>query len=250
MRLALLMWMLLISLLLPGCLLDRFLVMREQACDIEKYVSIDAGTSIEIALNEPVLIENDLYLIMDAQPTSRLQTENGLLVNYVFEPLHASNEEQLNPADLEIQLSFLFVTVDDTFRLAEISTGELPFVFNEENLMSMENLTALSSQVCGIAINPFKRSYELELDPQMLAALPDRQMAIDWFGAPVDSLQNGSQLVYEYRLKGVTDGGPVARITASFDVEDNRLVIVETSFTRYRANLDVQSAEMQVGFQL
>ena len=247
-RLALL--TILVSLLLSGCVLDRFLVVREQVCDVEKYVSIETGNSVVLVLNEPVLLEKDLYMIMDAQPTTRLETQDGVLIKYVFEQLQASTEKRPAPGAHEIQLSFLFVPLDDEFRLAEISSGELPFELNDEYLMDPENLTTLTDQVCGVAINPFKRVYEVELDRQMLIALPDRQMAIDWFGVPVDSSHNGKQLVYEYRLKGSTDSGPVARIKASFDEKDDRPLLIETSFTRYQANLNVQSAEMQVGFRL
>ena len=242
--------LLLISPLLSGRVLDRFLLAREQMCDVEKYVSIETGNSVSLVLKEPVLLERDLYMIMDAQPTEKLETQDGVVINYVFEQLQASSEQKPGPGAHEIQLSFLFVPLDDEFRLAEISSSELPFELNDENRMNPENLTALTDQVCGVAFNPFKRVYEVELDRQMLIALPDRQMAIDWFGVPVDSSHNGKQLVYEYRLKGNTDSGPVARITASFDEKDDRPLLIETSFTRYRANLNVQSAEMQVGFQL
>lgn len=239
-----------ISLLLSGCVLDRFLVVREQMCDVQKYVSIESGNSVQLVLNEPVLLEKDLYMIMDAQPTTRLETQDGVLINYIFEPLQTSAEKRPGPGAHYIQLSFLFIPLNDELRLAEISSSELPFELNNENLMTSGNLTALTDQVCGVAFNPFKRVYEVELDRQMLIALPDRQMAINWFGASLDSSHNGKQLVYEYRLKGDTGSGPVARVTARFDEKDDRLLHIETSFTRYRANLDVQSAEMQVAFEL
>ena len=242
--------MLLITLLLSGCVLDRFLVVREQICDVDRYVSIQTGNSVSLVLNEPVLLEKDLYMIMDAQPTTRLETQDGVLINYIFEPLQTSAEKRPGPGAHYIQLSFLFIPLNDELRLAEISSSELPFELNNENLMTSGNLTALTDQVCGVAFNPFKRVYEVELDRQMLIALPDRQMAINWFGASLDSAHNGKQLVYEYRLKGDTGSGPVARVTARFDEKDDRLLHIETSFTRYRANLDVQSAEMQVAFEL
>ena len=81
--------MLVFTVILSGCvtMAGRLFTVRGQMCEFDDHFSIQVDRQIEITLHEPVLLESDVYLVMDAKPTSRLESAEGVVASYVFSQL-------------------------------------------------------------------------------------------------------------------------------------------------------------------
>jgi hypothetical protein len=221
------------SLLLQGCLLERLFTMRDQVCEFETYFAIGNGSSIDVTMLEPVLLESDVLLAMDAPATLVTNSDTGRIFRYVFEQLGSSQEA----GDFrEVHLDFEFVQVGEEFRLSRVRSSELPIA---GSALQMELAPKMAAQACETEIGLFTRNYQQELDPALLEVLPDQEKVRMLLGPPLENLvhENGAGWVYAYRLKGSADPDQVVRFTAWF--VDGSPVLLESSFARYRAQADL-----------
>ena len=240
--------MLFITVILSGCLsmAGRLFTVREQMCEFDDYFSIQIDQGVEITLFEPVLLEKDVYLMMDARPTSRLESAEGVVSSYVFTQLQPTADGQSFPTDVEVEFKFLFVPTDKGLALSEIKSSEIPVEILESALPVAANSAEMAQQACHFSINPFSASVMLEIDNDMLALLPARQTLISWLGLPIESTDNSSDLIYEFRLKGEQADSGIARINMDYAPADEQPMTVEASFARYSASIDVPEGTLRM----
>jgi hypothetical protein len=111
-------------------------------------------------------------------------------------------------------------------------------------------MEAYAAQACEYSLNLFSRSVSVDIDASMLEDLPGQQAVVEWFGAPIETLNGGNTIVYEYRLKGSNADQPSGRIKARFDDTGEKPLQVEAQFTRYLASIDLVEGTMQMDFVL
>jgi hypothetical protein len=240
--------MLFITVILSSCLnmAGRLFTVREQMCEFDDYFSIQIDQGVEITLFEPVLLEKDVYLVMDAKPTSRFESAEGVIASYVFTQLQTTADGQRIPTDEEIEFKLLFVPTDKGLALAEIRSSEIPTEILESALPFVANSAEMAQKACHFSINPFSTSVMLEIDQDMLGLLPERQALVSWLGLPIEPGDSIGDLSYEFLLKGEQAGAGIARVDMDYDHEGQRPLTIEASFTRYRASIDVPAGTLQM----
>ena len=224
----------------------RLFTVREQMCEFDDYFSIQIDQGVEITLFEPVLLEKDVYLVMDAKPTSRFESAEGVVASYVFAQLQLTADGQRSLADEEVEFKFLFVPTDKGLALSEIRSSEIPEEILESALPVVANSAEMAQQACHFSINPLSTSVMLEIDHDMLALLPERQTLVSWLGLPTESGDSIDGLSYEFQLKGGQTNSGIARIDMDYDHEGNQPLTIEASFTRYSASIDVPEGTLRM----
>ena len=240
--------MLFITLILSGCLnmAGRLFTVREQMCEFDDYFSIQIDQGVEITLFEPVLLEKDVYLVMDAKPTSRFESAEGVVASYVFAQLQLTADGQRTITDEEVEFKFLFIPTDNGLALSEIRSSEIPEEILESALPVVANSAEMAQQACHFSINPLSTSVMLEIDHDMLALLPERQTLVSWLGSPTEPGDSIGDLSYEFQLKGEQADSGIARIDMDYDHEGNHPLIIEASFARYSASIDVPEGTLRM----
>lgn len=207
-------------------------------------VSLDHG--VEVNLNEPVLLESEVFLMVGATPTTRVITADGMTASYVFEQLQAATENARDFKGEEFELRLLFISSDKGFLLSGIQSSEIPAELLESALTVLTNSSEIAQEACEMPINPFSRSLVVGVDRDMLDLLSARQSVVSWLGPPFESTDNGADLIYEFRLKGESTDLPVARINAGYGQAGELPTAIDASFTRYYASVDVPAGTMRV----
>ena len=240
--------MLFISVILSGCLsmVGRLFTVREQMCEFDDYYSIQIDQGVAITLLEPVLLENDVYLMMDARPTSRFESAEGVVASYVFTQLQLTTDGLTIPTGQEIEFRFLFVPHDNGLVLSGIRSSEIPAEILESAVPVLANSAEMAQQACHFSINPLSTSVMLEIDHDMLGLLPARQTLVSWLGSSIGSPESIGDLSYEFQLKGEEVDSEIVRIYMDFDAAGDQPLAIEASFARYSANIDVPAGTLQM----
>jgi hypothetical protein len=76
--------------------------------------------------------------------------------------------------------------------------------------------------------------------------IPARQSVVSWLGPPSEATKNGNDLIYEFRLKGESNGLPIARFDAGYGHTGDLPIAIDASFSRYHASIDVPAGTMRV----
>jgi hypothetical protein len=240
--------MLVVTIVLSSCvtLTSHLFTVREQMCEFDEYFSVSLNHGAEVKLNEPVLLESEVFLMVGATPTTRVITADGMTASYVFEQLQAATENAKDAKGEEFELRFLFKSSEKGFLLSEIQSSEIPAELLESALSILTNSTEMAQEACDMPINPFSRSMVVEIDRDMLDLLPARQSVVSWLGPPLESTDNGDDLTYEFQLKGESADLPIARINAGYGQAGELPTAIDASFTRYHASVDVPAGTVRV----
>ncbi len=79
--------MLVVTTMLSGCITitSHLFTVRKQLCEFDEYFSVSLERGLEVKLNEPVLLEREVFLMVGAAPTSKVVTVDGMTASYIFE---------------------------------------------------------------------------------------------------------------------------------------------------------------------
>lgn len=226
----------------------RLFAVRGQMCAFDDYFSIQINQGVVVTLFEPVLLESDLYLLMGAEPTSRVESVEGVVASYVFTQLQQTSNDLSISADEAIEIKFLFLPTDDGLKLSRIKSSEIPAEFLENALPLVAQSAEYAQRACDVSINPFSTSAKMDIDRDLLDFLPSRQELLTWLGPPLEPQGTAGGLSYEFQLKGDQAELPIARFDVGYDQVGDRPMAIAASFTRYRASIDVPTGTMQVKF--
>jgi hypothetical protein len=238
----------LVTSVLSGCITmtSHLFTVRKQMCEFDEYFSVSLGQGVEVKLNEPVLLESEVFLMVGAAPTSKLVTADGMTAIYIFEQVQTTTENSWDSKGEEFEIRLLFISSDKGYLLSGIQSSEVPAELFESALTLVANSNDIARQACDMPINPLSRSVEVEIDRDMLELLPARQSVVSWLGPPFESTNNSDDLNYEFRLKGESTDLPVARIDAGYGQAGELPTAIDASFTRYHASIDVPAGTMRV----
>jgi hypothetical protein len=244
----LLLGMMLVTIVLSGCITmaSHLFTLRSQLCEFDDYFKVSLDQGVNVKLNQPVLLEREVFLMVGASPTSRVITADGMTASYVFEQLQTATESSKSSKSEAFELKFLFTPSDKGYLLSEIQSSDIPAELFESALTLVENSNEIALQACDIPINPLSRSVEIEMDRDMLELLPARQLVVSLLGPSSESTNHNDDLIYEFRLKSESTDLPVARIDAEYGQNDELPIAIDVSFTRYQASIDVPTGTMRV----
>lgn len=243
--------LLVISVFLQGCFLDRLITLRSQTCAFDENFWVNVDQNLLIEFHNPVLLEKDMQLIWGAAPTTISSSDAGLKMHYLFqrEPDRMDNGE----ASIleEFNLEFDFVPVDGQLRLSKISSSDLPAeLLSVANSVDLSGLDEIAEYACQVEFNPFTRSMILPLDRSWFTEIPARDELITLVGTPDATLDEGIGLVYKYRLKGSDVETHTARLVIRYDETGERPLSVEAGFGRYQMQTNLLTALMKVKFSI
>jgi len=239
---------LLIVVVLSSCMrmTSHLFTVRKQVCEFDDNFSVQFNQRVEVKMKNPVLLEREALMLIGAPPTYRTVTAEGMTARYVFEQIQASSEDQGSLTDEEFAIDLLFVSSDNDFLLSGIRTSEVPPELHDSALHAISNIPDMAQQACDIQFNLLSLSTEVEIDRDTLDLLPVRQTIIAWLGPPLVSSDSVSDLDYRFRLKGKDNDLTVAQVSADYDQAGEYPTLINASFSRYQAVVDVPAGTMRV----
>jgi hypothetical protein len=241
-------WLLFSVVMLSGCMgvTSHLFSIRRQVCEFDSYFKVEFDQSVEVALNEPVLSDKDVFLLIGAPPTRKSLTTEGMIASYIFEQIPVTSENQGTLAGEEFEIKFLFTSSRKGYLLSGIKTSEIPPELLETTLPVFTDTSEMAQQACDMPLNLLSRSVSLEIGEDSLDSLPTRQSIVSWLGPPLASKDMGNDLSYEFQLKGDDKDLHVVRVDAGYEQAGDYPTVIDASFTRYHASIDVPAATMRV----
>jgi hypothetical protein len=237
--------------LLQGCLFDRLVTLRGQACSFDEYFAISIEQNLAIDFRSPVLLEKDLRLIWGAEPTTVLRSDAGATMRYLFERVPTGESDPKASLLDEFILDFEFTPVDGQLRLSKISSSDFPTdLLLAAGAIDFAGMDEIAEHACRIDINPFTRSMSLPLDRTWFSDLPARDELLKQFGSPNSISADGTGLVYEYRLKGDGSEPDIAKLVIRYDETGETPLTLEAGFNRYQMHTDLLTALLEVQFEI
>ncbi len=162
----------------------------------------------------------------------------------------ATFENQGTLAGEQFEVKLLFISSKKGYLLSGIETSEIPPELLESTLPVFTDASEMAQQACDMPINLLSRSVSVEIGEDSLDSLPTRQSIISWLGPPLASNDIGNDLSYEFQLKGDDKDLHVVRLDAGYEQADDYPTVIEASFTRYHASIDVPAGTMRVKLDL
>lgn len=250
-RRGLLLVLLILSVLLQGCFLDRLITLRSQTCAFDENFGINVDRNVEIEFYHPVLLEKDMPMIWGASPTTTSVSDTGSTMHYLFQRVPGGADTGEAFLLEEFSLEFSFVPVDGELRLSKISSSDLPVeLLLAANTVSLSDFDEIAEYACEVEFNPFTRSMLLPLEQTWFNELPSRDESIALFGMPGSTLDEGNGLVYEYKLTGSDAETHTAKLVVWFDEAGEKPLTVEAGFSRYQMQANLLTAIMKVQFKI
>lgn len=250
-RRGLLLTILLATVILQGCFLDRLITLRSQACAFDEHFEIRTDRNLEIEFYDPVFLEKDMHLIWGAAPTTISRSDKGSTMRYLFQRIPDRVGDSKASLLEEFSLEFDFIPADGQLRLSKISSNDLPAeLLSAVNEVNVSGFDDIAGYACQVEVNPFTRSMLLPLDTSWFNELPARNELITLYGGPESTLDEGRGLVYKYRLKGSDAETHTANLVIWYDETGEQPLAVEGSFSRYQMHTNFLTAIMKVQFRI
>ena len=247
-----LLWLLFSAVFLSSCvsMTSHLFTVRKQACEFDSYFSVEFDQSVEVALKEPVLSDRDVFMLIGAPPTSKSLTTEGMIASYVFEQIPVTSENQGTLAGEQFEVKLRFISSKKGYLLSGIKTSEIPPELLESTFPVFTDTSEMAQQACDMPINLLSRSVSVEIGKDSLDSLPTRQSIITWLGPPLASNDIGNDLSYEFQLKGDDKDLHIVRVDADYEQAGDYPTVIDASFTRYHASIDVPEGTMRVKLDL
>ncbi|MDX2428788.1 MAG: hypothetical protein QNK22_08870 [Xanthomonadales bacterium] len=239
------------SVFLQGCFIDRLITLRSQTCSFNEHFGVKIDRNLVVELYNPVLLEKDLRLIWGAPPTTISTSDDGSTLSYLFQRVPGEADHNKPTLLDEFNLEFNFVTVNGQPRLSKISSNDLPpELLLTATTISLSGLDEVTAFACQADINPFTRSMILPLDQIWFNEMPSRDELVALLGAPESTLEEGSGLIYQYRLKGSDADKHTANFVIWYDDAGEKPLAVKAEFNRYKMHTDLLTALMKVQIEI
>ena len=220
---------------LSGCLFDRVIDVKEQACEFDENFDLQFSDTPSILLKNPVLLDRDIVWMTGADPTRTVKNAQGLLMTYEIEEDIAMPD----PAN-DLQIDFEFRRFGDDYRLSKILLDpKLSLIFNPDYL-DEETLSMAAGDVCDTGLGFGMTSIEMPMPDEDFDWVPSRPKIMELVGPPHALTASGDGWTYRYRMKGESGEG-TARFTIWFDDEGQNPVRFESQYSRYRTTADLES---------
>ncbi len=247
-RIPLLITALLLFALLQACMADRLLVVRSQMCTFDQTDRVSLFPALEMDVLEPVLLDEDIHWLWDAEPTVQVDDGSVRRDRYVLQKLVVDEEGERRPMADEITIDFEYTLIDGQNLLSHVRTSDLPPGLGLGERFTAEDMQDMAHEVCNASLFTLLSGRKVPLDPDLLKDLPSRAEVLDALGPPTEMPSGNDALIYEYRLSGSQEPRHVARLVVQFDPQGVQPLQVESAYGRYRSitNLEAETTRIYV----
>ncbi|MEH6588942.1 MAG: hypothetical protein V7746_01730 [Halioglobus sp.] len=229
---------------LSGCSIGRVNDAKGQFCDFDNNFSYSLGEQPSLVWSSPVLRDSDVEGIIGYRPTKVIATENGLTHRYVVEKFTLDDA----PAE-RMTFEINYQVSDDIARLqsivfpSEMSRGNYIERFSDPTAIA-----ASAAEICSSSFEFSMRPFEQDIDPKLLADLPDKEDILAMMGAPSWQSEDEHALIYEYHVLGQKPHSDPVRMVVWFDEADVMPVRMETRYRFMRSRADLREGKVRMSY--
>ena len=234
-----------LPLLISGCLFNRVVEVKQQACAFEENFELQFSEQPAVVMKKPVLLDEDILWMAGIQPTDITKNGTELLLTFEVE----EDVPQPDPAN-DWRVDFAFSQVEEEYRLREIRLDPKSGVFFNESYLDRETILQAADNACNTGLGFGMAKMDRELTAEEVALLPTRPEVVQLVGRPHALSADGSGWEYRYRLKGQQAEEPIARITVWFDDDSEKPLRIESRYSRYQASADLESMKVSMNIDL
>ena len=234
-----------LPLLVSGCLFNRVIEVKQQACAFDENFELRFSDTPAIVFKQPVLLEKDILWMAGIPPTRSTLSGGELLLTFEVE----EDVPEPNPAN-DWRVDMAFSQVEDEYRLREIRLDPKAGVFFNESYLDRQTIVEAADNACNAGLGFGMAKMEMELSEKEVALLPTRPEVVQVVGPPHGLTPDGSGWNYRYRLKGQQSDEPIAQFTVWFDERSEKPLRVESRYSRYQANADLEAMKVSMNIDL
>ncbi len=231
---------LLAAIVLSACLITRLYAFKQQFCDYSSNFSFTLEDDFRISLANPVLLDRDVIWLAGAQPSSSQQNAElnkmTWLVNKVL-----PDGVIADPAFDQLQVDLEFTPEGNDFLLQQVVMDKRFSYVVAPDLMDRH-----AENVCHSQWLVLGRSGEIDLADADLSGQPSRQEIMDFLGTPSALVDQGSGLLFQYRLQGSKSKAPQYSFEFWHDSASGELLRSTTSSVRFVSTTDFVQKKMWV----
>ena len=192
-----------------GCMYARFLKLKAQLSNFEKYFELQDEQKLTMVFLEPVLLNDDIVWLLKSDPISRKETEGGELWTYVFEKQYAGTDDEKEDFDIPVDMFF-----------HEKKLKEVRFPERFLKYLSKPLLAKMFQSMGDAEISKLSRTADSEFKGNNPLEIPSKGQIVELLGEPfsVENSDGKSKFTYRYKLRETTSGpnGEAFRLTTKF----------------------------------
>ena len=229
-----------VSLLLPGCMIDRVFKMRAEMCVPEESFRITEADGVQVSFLNPVMHAGDVKWLTGVPPHEETYANDELTMRYIVTKADAADS-----TDFEVPIDMGFRKIDGNYKLAQLNViTQLTFD------LSPEQINRMMVSACEHELSLFTRQVTTNLAPEDIQDLPERDEVFDRVGEPSWSNENDTELRYEFSIAGTTEDKGTIEINIEYDASGTRLLSMTTSYSRFRVSADFESGQVTSSLSL
>jgi len=231
---------LVISTQLAGCLLTRVYTFKNQFCDYQANFTLLIDDGVTLQMHKPVLLDTDVIWLLGAEPTDRSEGDGQLEIAYVVEKDLAESSPEYS-----IPLILRFSNYNGEQLL---NTGTI-----NRNLSAMITpglIVETIAHACNSRTSILKRNVEFDLNDLDRNDIPSRTQIFDALGPPQQSLQNGHEIVYRFRLQGADPKAAKSYARVWFEPNGNTVERVRLRYLIYELDANFIAGKGSIAIHL
>lgn len=208
--------LIMISATLSGCVYWRLLKMKNQLREFDQHVRVETENGLLLEFLKPVLLEEDMYWLMEAEPAVTAASGGQKILKYVFTK-HADHSNQDKAGNVDVTLTLWT-------RYGKLHALKLPRRFAP--ILRRELIVGSLRSMGQGRVDREARRVAADWDAAQSAPdtqIPDRQDIESVLGAPSDEQDtyHAIRLVYLYHLQPERfddpASAPILRVTFQFN---------------------------------
>jgi hypothetical protein len=228
------------SVFLSGCLLTRLYSFKQQFCDYQANFAFSTADDFRVTLNHPILFDRDVIFLAGAEPTSSNEQPQSRHLQWRVDkvlPPGAATDAYYD----ELMMEMDFVRDKDDFLLQQVIMDKRFAYVVSPDLMSRH-----ADNVCNSSWLVLGRSGEIDLADADLSNQPGREEIIDYLGQPTAHTDNGTGVLYEYRLRGSKSRDPQYSFAFWHDPQTGELLKSAATSIRFVSTTDFVQKKLWV----
>lgn len=227
-----------LALSLSGCLLDRVQAVQQQACDFEQYFSVSNQNGLTVTFNKPVLLYDDLGLIVGIAPRPGKVSSEHVYAAYTLRILS-------HPIPEVIPVTLKFRKRADELVLSEINVKS-PLL----NSLDPENREQLAKDSCVTRLPLWRTRVEIPIANIDRSAFEEKHQLLDLVGQPTHYGNSDNELVYLFSLTGADNSQLSGSVTLRYDESGEHLLRTRSEFSHYASGADFERGIAWAGIML
>jgi hypothetical protein len=225
---------------LSACLITRLYAFKQQFCEYQDNFSFSLQDDFRITLKQPVLLDKDVIWLAGAEPNSSQQNAAGKHMHWLVDKVLPPDIEA-DPAFDQLTLDLEFVAENDRHLLQQ-AVMDKRFSY----MLSPDLMDRHAENVCHSTWLVLGRSGEIDLADADLSNQPDHQEVLEFMGQPTAIIDEGTGLLFEYRLRGSERQGRQYSFEFWHDPDSGELLRSSSTSIRFVTTTDFRQKKMWV----